>query len=81
MPICAFVLKNSPIAELGTYFDLSKYYGAEKPVKLLEAISNPDCGWRYTLSTHEFSKIPGQPIASRAYERVRDVFYSLVIAF
>lgn len=75
VPICAFVIRNAPTAELGTYFDLSKFYGAEvQPVKLLEALHDPSCRWRYTVSSREFSKIPGQPIAYWANERVRDVF-------
>jgi type II restriction/modification system DNA methylase subunit YeeA len=75
VPICSFVLRNHPTGELGEYFDLSSFYGADiQPVKLKEALNNAQCGWRYSLSSHEFSKIPGRPIAYWANDRIRDIF-------
>ena len=33
-----------------------------KEEKTLEAIQNPDCGWRYLANQKEFEKIPGRPL-------------------
>ncbi len=77
VPICAFVLRNCATDETGEYFDLSSFYGADiQPTKLKEAISSSSCGWRYSLSSREFSKIPGSPIAYWANARIREVFAS-----
>jgi type II restriction/modification system DNA methylase subunit YeeA len=75
VPICSFVLRNFLTDEVGEYFDLSSFYGAElQPIKFKEAVDNPSCGWRYSLASHEFSKIPGRPIAYWANNSIRDIF-------
>ena len=50
VPICAFtLLKQNLSAMMGVYIDLNDFYGAEiQPIKVLEAINNPDCEW-YSL--------------------------------
>ncbi|MFH0725173.1 MAG: BREX-1 system adenine-specific DNA-methyltransferase PglX [Pseudomonadota bacterium] len=63
--ICGFTLflRSSP-SHKGAFIDLQKFYGVDiQPVKALEAIKNPDCGWFYRASAADFKKIPGSPIA------------------
>jgi hypothetical protein len=75
VPICSFVLRNCLVEETGEYFDLSRFYGAElQPVKFREALDNPNCGWRYSMPSHEFVKIPGRPIAYWVSNRIHKVF-------
>lgn len=77
VPICAFVLRNSFTGELGNYIDLQRFYGVDlQSLKLLEAINNPYCDWHYTVSSKEFSKIRGNPIAYWISEQMRNVFAS-----
>ena len=65
VPICSYVLKNKKTEELGYYFRLSDFKGGMEvqKQKLLEAITNKDCGYFYETSSENFSKIPGSPIA------------------
>ena len=54
------------------------FYGAElQPLKLGEALENPNCGWRYSLPSHEFVKIPGSLIAYWALPHVISLFTHL----
>lgn len=58
------VLYNSVSRMKGTYFRLVDIVGSElKREKLLEAISNPTCGWFYRAGASAFHDIPGTPIA------------------
>ena len=62
----------------GTFIDLSKFYGADlQPVKTLEAITNPDCGYLYYAKAADFEKIPGSAIAYWASKRILDNFDTL----
>ena len=65
VPICSFVLKNKKDDSLGYYFRLSDFKGGMEvqKQKVLEAISNKDCGYFYEADSDNFSKIPGLPIA------------------
>ena len=65
VPICSFVLQNTKASELGLYFRLSDFKGGMEvqKEKVLEAISNPDCGYFYEAQQSNFSKIPGSPVA------------------
>ena len=65
VPICSFTLKKEPLPEYkGTFIDLSEFYGADlQPVKTLEAIANPNCGYLYYAKSADFRKIPGSAIA------------------
>jgi hypothetical protein len=76
VPICTFVCKNDYQPKLkGTYIRLSDFKGAKlQEPKALEAIQNPNCKWRFTASTEDFKKIPGNPIAYWVSERVREIF-------
>ena len=75
VPICAFTLSNGRCRSRGDFFDLSQFYGADlQPTKLLEAIRDADCGWRYQVLGEDFRKIPGTPIAFSVSDRVRETF-------
>ncbi|MHC5860691.1 BREX-1 system adenine-specific DNA-methyltransferase PglX [Nostoc sp.] len=65
VPICTFTLLNKALPEYqGTFIDLNKFYGADlQPVKVLEAIKNPDCGYLHYAKAADFVKIPGSAIA------------------
>ena len=76
MPICTFTLSTHALPEYrGTFVDLKDFYGAElQPVKVLEAIANPDCGYLYYARAVDFAKIPGSPIAYSASDKVHSLF-------
>lgn len=75
VPICTFTLKNSYKDIKGEYIKLSDFKGAKnQPIKTLEAIENPKCGWRFATNQKDFEKIPGSPIAYWVSERVREIF-------
>jgi type II restriction/modification system DNA methylase subunit YeeA len=63
--ICAFTLFHQKLPTYqGAFIDLQKFYGADlQPVKALEAIKNPNCGWFYRASADDFKKIPSSAIA------------------
>lgn len=65
VPVCTFVLKNDKSLLTGTYLRLTEFKGGMEVQrqKTVEAIENPDCGYRYTASSENFSKIPGSPVA------------------
>jgi type II restriction/modification system DNA methylase subunit YeeA len=65
VPICTFTLENAYHRHYkGGYVRLSDFKGADnQPIKTLEAISNPNCGWFYRASASDFKKIPGSSIA------------------
>ena len=76
VPICAFTLFNRALPEYeGTFIDLKDFYGADlQPVKVLEAIENPDCGYLYHAKASDFGKIPSSAIAYWVSDRVLDIF-------
>lgn len=75
VPICTFVLQNSFKNKKGEYIKLSDFRGAKnQPIKTLEAIENPKCGWRYKADQKEFEKISGSPIAYWLSDKVREIF-------
>jgi type II restriction/modification system DNA methylase subunit YeeA len=65
IPVCCFTLSNYVDPALGgTYIKLSDFRGASNQApKALEAITDLNCAWRYQSSAHEFSRLPGNPIA------------------
>ena len=65
VPICSFVLKNGNAIENGLYFKLSDFKGSMEvqKQKVLEALTNKDCGYFYEADQSKFSKIPGSPVA------------------
>ncbi|PIM77785.1 BREX-1 system adenine-specific DNA-methyltransferase PglX [Fusobacterium pseudoperiodonticum] len=75
VPICTFVLQNSYIDKKGEYIRLSDFKGAKnQPIKTLEAIKNPNCGWKFQAKQKDFEKIPGSPIAYWVSDKVREIF-------
>ena len=65
VPICSFVLKNVKTDDIGYYFRLSDFKGGMEVQnqKVLEAISNKECGYFYETSIKNFNNIPGNPVA------------------
>lgn len=76
VPICSFVLKNEQSNALGYYFRLSDFKGGMEvqKQKVLEALSNKECGYFYETSSSNFTKIPGSPIAYWVSENVYNSF-------
>lgn len=87
--VTAAVLYNNVSTIKGTYFRLVDVVGGEpKRERLLEAISNPTCGWSYRADASTFHDIPGTPIAywvgsglKKAFRdgnKIRDGFSAIV---
>lgn len=77
VPICTFVLENKNNAEEnGQYFRLSAFKGGMEVQKrkVLEAISNRNCGYYMEINQQWFKKIPGMPIAYWVKESFFDSF-------
>jgi type II restriction/modification system DNA methylase subunit YeeA len=76
VPLCAFILSKQHIANfIGSYIRLTEFPGYDvQPVKTLEALKNPKCGWFYTAKPDDFKKIPGSPLAYWVSEKVREIF-------
>jgi hypothetical protein len=74
--ICTFTLTKKHLEEYeATFIRLAGFYGADlQPVKVLEALKKPDCGWLHTTKVDSFKEIPGSPIAFWHSERLRSVF-------
>ena len=64
VPICTFTLRNCKTNETGEFIRLEQFKGPDlQGPKTLEAVENKNCGYRYSVSSNNFSKIPGSPIA------------------
>ncbi|QOV21431.1 BREX-1 system adenine-specific DNA-methyltransferase PglX [Anabaenopsis elenkinii] len=76
VPICTFTLLNRALPQYqGTFIDLNQFYGTDlQPVKVLEAIKNPDCGYLYYAKSADFAKIPGYPIIYNLLDQFRNSF-------
>ena len=76
VPICTFTLLNRALPQYqGSFIDLNQFYGTDlQPVKVLEAIKNPDCGYLYYAKSADFAKIPGSAIAYWVSDRVLEIF-------
>ena len=76
VPICSFVLKNGRATEKALCFRLSDFKGgmAVKKQKVLEAITDKDCGYFYEANIKEFNKIPNEPIAYFVSEIMFKIF-------
>ncbi|AKB28111.1 putative type II restriction enzyme methylase subunit [Methanosarcina siciliae T4/M] len=77
--ICGFTLFTRDLSNFkGSFIDLQKFYGADlQPLKALEAIQDPDCGWFFRASAADFLKIPGSPIAYWTSKSMRNAFSNL----
>lgn len=76
VPICSFVLKNGRATEKALCFRLSDFKGgmAVQKQKVLEAITDKDCGYFYEANIKEFNKIPNEPIAYFVSEIMFKIF-------
>ena len=76
VPVCAFTLLNQKAAGKGVYFRLTDFRGGleVQRAKLLEAISAPNCSYRFTVVADEFSKLPNAPAAYWLSDNVRELF-------
>lgn len=74
--ICTFVLQNAAARQAGLYFRLEDFKGdmEVQRQKVLEAISNPHCGYFYEAQQTNFSKIPGSPIAYWVSDNILDAY-------
>jgi hypothetical protein len=75
--VCAFTFSNSRISDknYAAYIRLCEFNGvSEMPLRALEAIKNPECGWFFRAASEDFSLIPGMPIAYWVSDRMRKVF-------
>lgn len=64
VPICTFIVNNSDINYNGTYVKLSEFTGVDEQRKrTLDAINNPQCGYRFSIQRNLLLKIPESPIA------------------
>lgn len=64
VPICTFVFQNQLINKNGSYVKLTDFKGEEtQPIKVKEAVKNPNIYFRYNRSSNEFEKIPSSPLA------------------
>lgn len=78
VPVCGFVLEKTKEVKKGEYIKLSDFKGIENQApKTLEAISNVDCGYRYSTLQENFSKIPGSPIAYWVSEKMLSAFENI----
>lgn len=74
VPVGIFTLRNSVTNLSMVGVKLSDFKGSDvQAPKLLEALQNKDCGYRYTAHQSNFSKIPGSPVAYW----VSEIFYDL----
>lgn len=75
VPICTFTFRNTKTNETGEYVRLEQFKGPElQGPKTLEAIKKRDCGYRYSVSTNNFVKLPGSPIAYWLTDNIYNVF-------
>ncbi|ACC83962.1 BREX-1 system adenine-specific DNA-methyltransferase PglX [Nostoc punctiforme] len=76
VPICTFTILNKALPEYqGTFIDLNQFYGANlQPIKVLEAIKNPGCGYLYYSNSVDFARTPGSVIAYWLSEKLLNIF-------
>lgn len=76
VPICSFVLKNSKATEKALCFRLSDFKGgmSVQKQKVLEALSNNNCGYFYEANQNDFGRIPGSPVAYWASPQIMNAF-------
>lgn len=76
VPICSFVLKNGRATEKALCFRLSDFKGGMEvqKQKVLEALSNNNCGYFYEVNQKDFGRIPGSPVAYWASPQIMNAF-------
>lgn len=65
VPICTYTLRNYQIESYkGEFVKLSEFKGIDlQPVKVLEAINNPEVSYRHSADIRDFKNVPGYRIA------------------
>ncbi len=76
VPVCAFTMRNCKTVVSGIYYQLTGFRGGFdiQRQKLLEALSDRECGYVYETSAAEFEKIPNAPAAYWVSSRVRGLY-------
>lgn len=75
VPVCSFTLKKNESLKIGEYVKLSDFRGSENQgPRLIEAVKNIDCGYRYSMNQNEYQNIPGSPIAYWISKGIIDCF-------
>lgn len=76
VPVCTFTLQHTSLSKFkGDFIKLSDFKGHQNQApKMLEAINDSKCSYRYQASVSDFRKIPGSPIAYWVSDGVREVF-------
>lgn len=75
VPVCTFTLQKDSNNKYGEYVRLSDFRGSENQgPKVLQAVENRNCGYRYTTCQNDFYEIPGSPIAYWVDKKVIDCF-------
>jgi type II restriction/modification system DNA methylase subunit YeeA len=64
VPVASFTLLNQHVPGVfGAFIRLSDFKGSQnQSPKVLEAISNPECGWFHRACADSFLRMPGSPI-------------------
>lgn len=77
VPICTFVLKNSPEQNFGKYVKLSEFRGGMEIQrrKYLEGISNNYCEYVFEFDKNNFLKLSGLPISYWISDQIVKIFY------
>ena len=76
VPLCIFTLYNQNASLKGIYFRLTEFIGGMEvqDKKILEAISNHDCGYYYEVSADKFKQIAGSALCFWASSSMTSVF-------
>ncbi len=75
VPICTFTFRNSKTKETCEFVKLEQFKGPEvQGPKTLEAVKNPQCGYRYTRDMAIYAGISGMPISFWASDGVVELF-------
>lgn len=75
VPICTFVIQNQQNSTLGQFIRLTDFRGSDaQPVKVREAVLNPNVSYRYICDSKNFIDINGSPIAFWMSKQVKKIF-------
>jgi hypothetical protein len=76
IPVCSLSFRSGSVSEYKSRFlKLSEFKGHENQApKVLEAINRNDCGWLFETKCDDFLKIPDNPFAYWAGERLIESF-------
>ena len=79
VPVCTFIIENHRVPNYkASFIKLTDFYGADRqPQKVLEAISNLDCGWLYRAKPDEFKRVPGKPLVYWLSKTLLEMFSNL----